>query len=100
MNELDGLDEPFEFPPQILDTISESSPEAFILFVINDNGEVEMFGKSGSEVVDAGIRTKALEILGGLRAIDTNEIAQQLFHQKYGRPPTQDEEEQEEEEED
>lgn len=75
-------EEPFEFPMQILDSISECSPDGFILFVINDEGEIELFSRSQVDVIESGLRTKALKILSGLSMLEDNEIASNIFRQK------------------
>jgi hypothetical protein len=91
MNESnDPFEQDFDFPSRVLDQISECSPEGFILFVVSEHGEVEMFSKPGAEVVEAGLRMKAIKYLQNITALEDNEIAQQLFHQRYGPPPVQD----------
>jgi len=79
------LDETFEFPEVVLNQISECTPEGFLLFTISEHGEVELFSRSGTDIVESGLRVKALKILGALSMMEDNEIASSIFQQR-GNP--------------
>lgn len=89
--------EPFSFPERLLDQISECTPEGFLLFTINEQGEVELFTKPTSDVVESGLRAKALKILNTLNSVEDMELTSQMFGQPPQQPPESIEEENEEE---
>lgn len=82
-----GDNSSFEFPKQVLDSISECSPEGFLLFVINERGQIEMFTRPSRDVVESGLRSKALKILNGLCAIEEDDITSQIFRAQSREDP-------------
>ena len=84
--------EKFDFPEQLLNNISECSPEGYLLFIINERGEVEVFKSHSADVVESGLRVKAMKILASLSMIEDNDITSSILHQTFEK----DEEETEE----
>jgi hypothetical protein len=76
------FDEPFSFPERLLDNVSECSPDGFLLFVINEQGEIELFTKPTVDVIEAGLRSKALKILNTLNMVEDTELTSQLLDQQ------------------
>ncbi len=85
------LNQPFEFPERLLDQISESSPSGFLLFIVNEYGEIELFTKPTSDILETGLRTKALKILNTLNLVEDSELASQFLEDHMPPPPPQSE---------
>jgi hypothetical protein len=70
-----------EIPTWILDAISEHSPDGFVLFCINDDGDVELYKSAMKDVIEAGLREKALKILNTLNIVESNDMITQIIQQ-------------------
>lgn len=76
-------DQEFEFPHGILNQISECSPEGFILFAVNERGEVEVYQKFSVDVIEAGVRNRAIQILNTMNTVEDSEMTSQMLRQRH-----------------
>lgn len=82
-NENPIYEEDFVFPHKLVDQISECSPEGFMLFTIDERGDVQVHSKFSADILEAGLRYKALKMLKTLDAVDDNEMTQIIMKQRH-----------------
>ena len=80
------INTPFVMPERLLDQVSESSPEGFLLFTVNDFGEVDFFIRRSVDVIDSGLRKKAMQILESMERIEDQDIQNQITEQRQMPP--------------
>ena len=82
----------FEFPQRVLDQVSECSPEGFLLFTVNENGEVELYTKTSADIIEAGLRSKALQVLKTMCTVEDTELTSQMLEQRNANDSKEDDE--------
>lgn len=92
MDEIDPYEEEFSFPQQVLDAISECSPDGFLLFTIDEAGDVQMFKRDVTDIVEVGLRAKTLKILNALDLIEEGDVTNSIISQRQGKPSEEGEE--------
>lgn len=88
-NEDSIMAESFEFPNGVLSQISECTPEGFILFTINEHGDVDMYQKFSVDVIEAGLRCRAMQLLKTMNSVEDGEITAEMLrrrHPESGQP--------------
>lgn len=71
-------EKPFQFPKSILNQVEECSSGGFLLFVINDQGQVEPFMNFNSEVVARSLNSYCEDFTKAFRKVNAKNMLESM----------------------
>ncbi len=74
----------FEFPTALLSSISECSPEGFLLFYIDNSGTPQVRAAFNHDITEIGLRSYATKFLNSINQVEQGEITNSLFEDGLG----------------
>ena len=69
----------FEFPKGLLNQISECSPEGYLLFYIDQNGEPQVRADFIQRITEVGLRSHAVKILNSITDVEESEMRENIL---------------------
>ena len=66
-------------PKAILNMLSECSPEGFLLFYIDNNGDPQVKAEFPHRITELGLRAHATKILDNISVVEDDEMRQNIL---------------------
>ena len=80
----DPVGKPFEMPNALLNSLSECSPEGFIIFYIDNMGVPQVRASFNHQITEMGLRSYATKFLQGINSVEESGITENLHQEDDG----------------
>jgi len=80
---MDKYSKYFHFPKGVLNQISECSPNGFVLFYIDNEGNPQTCAEFDTKMAELCLRTHAEKILKGINEAEESEIAENFYNDMH-----------------
>jgi hypothetical protein len=75
----DPVGKEYKIPDAFLHSLSEQSPEGFLLFTISNTGEPQVHASFIHQITEMGLRSYATKFLKGINTIEDSGIAEGIY---------------------